>query len=55
GFSKEAARKIIRLYNADVRDTDKEIIFNNLAKDTDYRIIFVIVRLKIRIDISDII
>ena len=55
GFSKEFARKVIQRYDADVRDADKDIIFNNLASDSDCRIVLATVSLGMGMDIPDIV
>lgn len=55
GFSKEFARKVIQRFDADVRDTDKDIIFNNLATHTDCRIVLATVSLGLGMDIPDVI
>ena len=54
-FSKEFARKVIQRYDADVRDADKNIIFNNLASDSDCRIVLATVSLGMGMDIPDIV
>ncbi|EAQ83009.1 hypothetical protein CHGG_10827 [Chaetomium globosum CBS 148.51] len=54
-LSKEFARKVIQRYDADVRDADKNIIFNNLASDSDCRIVLATVSLGMGMDIPDIV
>lgn len=55
GFSKEFARKVIGRFDAEVRDADKDIIFNNLVTDSECRIMVSRVSLGMGIDIPDII
>lgn len=54
GFTKEAARKVIQRFDADVRDADKDIIFGNLAGDTDCRIVFATGGLGMGTDLGDV-
>jgi len=54
GFTKEAARKVIQRFDADVRDADKDIIFGNLACDTDCRIVFTTGGLGMGTDLGDV-
>ncbi|KAK4233871.1 P-loop containing nucleoside triphosphate hydrolase protein [Achaetomium macrosporum] len=55
GFTKSFARKVIRRYDADVSQTDKDIIFRDFAStDTDCRVIIATVSLGMGMDIPDV-
>lgn len=56
GFSKLYSRKVIRRYDADVRDADKDLIFSDFANEhTDCRIAFVTVSLGMGMDLPDVV
>ena len=55
GLSKNFARKVIRRDDADVRDTDKDIIWKDFSKkDTNCRIILATVSLGMGMDVPDV-